>query len=151
MKVLKNIFYCFCLLAILSSCISDKKMIYLQGATDAYAVPKELEANFELKVEPDDQLAISITSKDPELVQRFNNNTLIGGGNNPAIGTNTVNVHGEHIRMKTFQMSVLNAFLHSRSLYLRSFATHGANLIALAGICIACLKFSRLSYSMSDD
>lgn len=92
MKVLKNIFYCFCLLAILSSCISDKKMIYLQGATDAYAVPKELEANFELKVEPDDQLAISITSKDQEILQRFNNNTLIGGGNNPMVGTNTVNV-----------------------------------------------------------
>ena len=88
----RNIIYGFCFLAILSSCVSDKKMIYLQGATDAYAVAKELEANFELKVEPDDQLAISITSKDPELVQRFNNNTLIGGGNNPVIGTNTVNV-----------------------------------------------------------
>jgi len=88
----RNIIYGFSLMAILSSCVSDKKMIYLQGATDAYAVPKELEANFELKVEPDDQLAISITSKDPELLQRFNNNTLIGGGNNPAIGTNTVNV-----------------------------------------------------------
>ena len=92
MKVLKNIFYCFFLLTILSSCISDKKMIYLQGATDAYAVPKDLEANFELKVEPDDQLAISITSKDQEILQRFNNNTLIGGGNNPMVGTNTVNV-----------------------------------------------------------
>lgn len=92
MKVFFRLLYCFCFLAILSSCVSDKKMIYLQGATDAYAVAKELEANFELKVEPDDQLAISITSKDPELVQRFNNNTLIGGGNNPVIGTNTVNV-----------------------------------------------------------
>ena len=92
MKVLKNISCCFCLLAIFSSCISDKKMIYLQGASEAYAVPKNLEANFELKVEPDDQLAISITSKDPELLQRFNNNTLIGGGNNPMVGTNTVNV-----------------------------------------------------------
>ena len=92
MKVLKNIFYCFCLLAIFSSCISDKKMIYLQGASEVYAVPKNLEANFELKVEPDDQLAISITSKDPELLQRFNNNTLVGGGNNPMVGTNTVNV-----------------------------------------------------------
>ena len=90
--VFRNIFCCISLMAILSSCVSDKKMIYLQGASDAFAVPKELEANFELKVEPDDQLAISVTSKDPELVQRFNNNTLIGGGNNPLIGTNTVNV-----------------------------------------------------------
>lgn len=93
MKILfKNICYVFCLTAIMSSCISDKKMIYLQGASEAYAVPKDLEACFELKIEPDDQLAISITSKDNELLQRFNNNTLIGGGNNSVTGTNTVNV-----------------------------------------------------------
>jgi len=93
MKILfKNIFYGFCLTAILSSCVSDKKMIYLQGASEAYAVPKDLEANFELKAEPDDQLAISVTSKDHELLQRFNNNTLIGGGNNSTTGTNTINV-----------------------------------------------------------
>lgn len=88
----RNILCGFCLLATLSSCVSNKKMIYLQGASEVYAVPKDLEMNFELRAEPDDQLAISITSKDPELVQRFNNNTLIGGGNNPMIGTNTVNV-----------------------------------------------------------
>lgn len=93
MKALfRDIIYVFCLMAILSSCVSDRKMIYLQSASEAYAVPKALEANFELKVEPDDQLAISITSRDAELLQRFNNNTLIGGGNNPMIGTNTINV-----------------------------------------------------------
>ena len=93
MKILfRNIFYGVCMAAILSSCVSDKKMIYLQGASEAYAVPKNLEANFELKAEPDDQLAISIASKDQELLQRFNNNTLIGGGNNSMAGTNTINV-----------------------------------------------------------
>ena len=93
MKALfRDIIYVFCLMTILSSCVSDRKMIYLQSASEAYAVPKALEANCELKVEPDDQLAISITSRDAELLQRFNNNTLIGGGNNPMIGTNTVNV-----------------------------------------------------------
>lgn len=91
-SLFRNIFCAFSVIAILSSCVSDKKMIYLQGATKAYAVPQDLEAHFELKVEPDDQLAISISSKDQELLQRFNNNTLIGGGNNPMIGTNTVNV-----------------------------------------------------------
>ena len=88
----KSIFCVFCFTTVLSSCVSNKKMIYLQGAAETYAAPKDVEANFELKVEPDDQLAISITSKDQELLQRFNNNTLIGGGNNPMIGTNTVNV-----------------------------------------------------------
>lgn len=88
----RNIFCCFCFITILSSCISNKKMIYLQGASEAYSVPKDVEANFELKVEPDDQLAISIASKDQELLQRFNNNTLIGGGNNSMMGSNSVNV-----------------------------------------------------------
>ena len=93
MKVqFRSLFYGICLMAILSSCISDKKMIYLQGAAETYAVPKDLEDVFELRVEPDDQLAISITSKDQELLQRFNNNTLIGGGNNSTTGTNTINV-----------------------------------------------------------
>lgn len=88
----RNIFYGIALMAVMSSCISDKKMIYLQGAAEKYAVPKALEDAFELRVEPDDQLAISITSKDQELLQRFNNNTLIGGANNSLTGTNTVNV-----------------------------------------------------------
>lgn len=93
MKILfRNIFFCVCLVSVLSSCVSDKKMIYLQGASDAYAVPKDLDAVFELKVEPDDQLAISITSKDHELLQPFNNNTLIGGGTSSMATTNSINV-----------------------------------------------------------
>ena len=79
-------------IGLMSSCISNKKMIYLQGATQAYAVPQEIEDNFELQVQPDDQLAISVASKDNELITSFNNNTLIGGGNNSQTGTNTINV-----------------------------------------------------------
>ena len=37
-------------------------------------------------------VAISVASKDNELIKIFNNNTLIGGGNNSQTGTNTVNV-----------------------------------------------------------
>ena len=79
-------------LSMMTSCVSNKKMIYLQGATQEYALPQEIKDYFELQVQPDDQLAISVTSKDIELVQRFNNNTLIGGGNNSQSGTNTINV-----------------------------------------------------------
>lgn len=75
-----------------TSCVSNKKMIYLQGATQSYAIPQEITDNFELQVQADDQLAISVASKDVELITRFNNNTLIGGGNNSQTGTNTVNV-----------------------------------------------------------
>lgn len=79
-------------LGLTTSCISNKKMIYLQGATQDYAVPHDIADYFELRAQPDDQLAISVASKDAELLTRFNNNTLIGGGNNSQTGTNTVNV-----------------------------------------------------------
>ena len=83
---------CALCLCLTTSCISNKDMIYLQGATQDYALPKAIMDYTELQVQPDDQLAISVASKDVELLQRFNNNTLIGGGNNSQAGTNTVNV-----------------------------------------------------------
>ena len=83
---------CTLCLSMMTSCVSNKKMIYLQGATKEYALPQDIKDYFELQVQPDDQLAISVSSKDIELVQRFNNNTLIGGGNNAQAGTSTANV-----------------------------------------------------------
>ena len=83
---------CVLCLGMTTSCISNKKMIYLQGATQQYALPQEIMDYTELQVQPDDQLAISVASKDVELLARFNNNTLIGGGNNSQTGTNSVNV-----------------------------------------------------------
>lgn len=83
---------CVLCLGMTTSCISNKKMIYLQGATQQYALPQEIMDYTELQVQPDDQLAISVASKDVELLARFNNNTLIGGGNNSQTGANTVNV-----------------------------------------------------------
>lgn len=91
-KTTLSLMACALCMGMMTSCISNKKMIYLQGATQAYAVPQEIKDYFELQVQPDDQLAISVASKDAELLARFNNNTLIGGGNNSTTGTNTVNV-----------------------------------------------------------
>lgn len=65
---------------VFTGCISDKHIIYLQGADTTYVVPQEIAQAFELKIQQDDQLAISVTSKDPELIAPFNNNTLIGSG-----------------------------------------------------------------------
>lgn len=69
------------ILLICTSCVSQKKMIYLQGADYLKDNPQKIEQNFELKIQSDDQLAISISSKDKELIEPFNNNTLIGTGN----------------------------------------------------------------------
>lgn len=75
-----------------TSCMSDKEIVYLQGADEAYARPREIQQGFELKIQPDDQLAISVTSKDRELIEPFNNNTLIGGGTSSGLSSNTANV-----------------------------------------------------------
>ena len=83
---------CALSLGLMTSCVSNKKMIYLQGATQEYALPQDIAERFDLQVQRDDQLAISVASKDAELLMRFNNNTLIGGGNNSQMGSNTVNV-----------------------------------------------------------
>ena len=75
---------------IFTGCVSDKQIIYLQGADTVYVVPREIEQAFELKIQQDDQLAISVTSKDNELIVPFNNNTLIGsGGGERGSSTNT--------------------------------------------------------------
>lgn len=90
----KTLFQCLLaaiLLLTLDSCMSNKKIIYLQGADVEYILPKAVEQAFELKIEPDDQLAISVASKDRELIEPFNNNTLIGGGNNGNYSSSTTN------------------------------------------------------------
>lgn len=74
----------------MTSCVSTKKLIYMQGIE---SIPKDsLKAlqNYELHIQPDDQLAISINSKNEELIMPFNNNLLVGSGNSVS-GASTVN------------------------------------------------------------
>lgn len=62
-----------------SSCVSTRKMVYLQtpeGQSAAVSVPAE--QKYELTIQPDDQLAISISSKYEELVLPFNSKSVIG-------------------------------------------------------------------------
>lgn len=70
----------FAVLASTTSCISDKRIIYLQGVESMYASPQKIDKEFELVIQPDDELAISVTSKNAELLGAFNNNMLIGSG-----------------------------------------------------------------------
>ncbi|WP_288148488.1 polysaccharide biosynthesis/export family protein [Bacteroides acidifaciens] len=92
--MIKNVTFFFALLFAgmsVSSCISDKNIVYLQGVEGTYAVPRDIQQAFELKIQSDDQLAISVASKNKELIEPFNNNTLIGGGSNGNYN-NTTNV-----------------------------------------------------------
>lgn len=83
MKKEKNLLVIFMMIAALcmTSCVSTKKLIYMQGVTTIPEDSLKQLQNYELRIQPDDQLAISINSKNEELIMPFNNNLLIGSGN----------------------------------------------------------------------
>ena len=71
----------FVLMLVLStSCIPQKKLVYLQGTEYLKDNPQKVEGNYELTIQPDDQLSIAISSKDKELIEPFNTKAYIGMG-----------------------------------------------------------------------
>ena len=62
----------------LVSCVPTKKMIYLQGADELAENPQTIAQNYELKIVPDDQLLITVSSKDGELLELFANSQTLG-------------------------------------------------------------------------
>lgn len=74
-----------------ASCVSNKSMTYLQGADRLYAAPQDIPQDYNLRIQPDDQLAISVSSKDAALIVPFNTQTLIGGGAASGNYASTVN------------------------------------------------------------
>jgi polysaccharide export outer membrane protein len=62
----------------ISSCTSTRKMIYLQGTDNMFQYPQKIQQGFELYIQPDDRLFITISTKDKELLEPFSNNELLG-------------------------------------------------------------------------
>lgn len=69
----------------MSSCVNNKEMIYLQGADSLYAKSIGINKNFQLLIQSDDQLAITLSSRDKVLLDQYNNSILVGAG--PSVGT----------------------------------------------------------------
>ena len=65
----------------MTSCVSNKEMVYLQGADSLYSKSVGINRNFQLLIQSDDQLAISISSRDKALLDQYNNSVLVGAGN----------------------------------------------------------------------
>lgn len=83
MKVIKllkmNLGLAFAVLLSLSSCVSTEKMVYLQTPNNQSTnVDIPVGQEYELTIQPDDQLAISISSKFEELVLPFNSKSVLG-------------------------------------------------------------------------
>ena len=65
----------------LSSCVSKDKLVLFQDS-DQYLDPKRIASTYDIRIQADDQLAISVASEFKELVDVFNNKQLIGSSGN---------------------------------------------------------------------
>lgn len=90
MKKMKYISLLFSLVTVwlLSSCVAREHYILFQDADD-YQDAKRIATTYDIRIQADDQLAISIASKDKELVDVFNNQTFIGSGGSQGGGMTT--------------------------------------------------------------
>ena len=79
-----------------TSCISSKKMIYLQGV-DSLANPAQvIQQDYELRIKPDDQLYTMVSSKEPELLAPFANTQILGSSTSGG-GTNIQETTGVQV------------------------------------------------------
>ena len=72
---------------LLTSCVSSEKVTYMQGVDKIFSESKVLPTTYDIRIQADDQLAISISAQEKELLEPFTTKTLIGnnssgGGSN---------------------------------------------------------------------
>lgn len=67
-------------LACLCSCVSDKKIIYFQGADELFFEDQAISQNYEMHIKPADQLLIKVTCEDATLLDVFSNDVMMGAG-----------------------------------------------------------------------
>ena len=72
-----NLLFALVAVFLLSGCVAREHYILFQDADD-YQDAKRIASTYDIRIQSDDQLAISIASKDKELVDVFNNQTFIG-------------------------------------------------------------------------
>lgn len=71
---------------LLTSCVSSEKVTYMQGVDKIFSESKVIPTTYDIRIQADDQLAISIAAQEKELLEPFTTKTLIGnssgGGSN---------------------------------------------------------------------
>lgn len=105
MKILNILLASLMTVALLSGCMAREHFILFQDADD-YLDARRISSTYDIRIQADDQLAISIASKDKELVEVFNNKMFIGsqqggmgmnsqGGSSTGLSSN--NMVGFHV------------------------------------------------------
>lgn len=106
MKILHLLFMSVVAVVLLSGCMAREHFILFQDADD-YQDARRISSTYCIRIQADDQLAISIASKDKELVDVFNNKTFVGSQNGNMLtsfsqsgsgtGLNSNNMIGFHV------------------------------------------------------
>ena len=74
----------------------SKKMIYLQGVDSLTNPAQVIQQDYELRIKPDDQLYIMVSSKEPELLTPFANTQILGSSTSGG-GTNIQETTGVQV------------------------------------------------------
>ena len=61
-----------------TSCVSQKKLVYFQGADTLYAKAQEIAQQYEMRLKPADQILVKITCDEPELLLPFAQDVTMG-------------------------------------------------------------------------
>lgn len=70
-----------CIAAItMTGCVSTKKIVYFQGAEEIYKQGQAILQQYEMRLKPADQVLIKVTCKEPELLEIFAQDVLMGQG-----------------------------------------------------------------------
>lgn len=94
---IKQIIVLFVVALLFSSCVSNKRMLYLQNPPETV----ENALKYETTLQPDDNLLITVTASEPELVNDFNlmylnaRSTEMRSTNNDALYTYQIDSRGE--------------------------------------------------------
>lgn len=68
------------MMACLCSCVSNKKIIYFQGADEMFYEDQAISQRYEMHLKPADQIMIKVTCEDPQLLDVFSNDVMMGAG-----------------------------------------------------------------------
>jgi len=95
-----NLLFALVAVFLLSGCVAREHYILFQDADD-YQDAKRIATTYDIRIQADDQLAISIASKDKELVDVFNNQTFIGSSSTNGMSMNNMYSNGQQGGLST--------------------------------------------------
>lgn len=93
MKKLYSLVYLLAVMAIMSSCVSTKKIVYFQGSEELFQQAQQIMQQYEMRLKPADQVYVKVTCSEPELLTIFAQDVLMGSTGNMNASSLTSNTN----------------------------------------------------------